>query len=970
MNAIYRLCLLGRFELLAPDGSIAMPASKGLAVLAYLACARDRQASRQALTDLLWQDSERESGRLSLRQALYAIRRALGADVVEGDGEWLTLSPRIATDADAFQEAARRGAMRDAVAGYTGEFIPAFAAPGASNFERWAESERLRLRSAFVVAARTEHQRLTGEGATAAALAIATRLRDADGDDDASWQLLFTSLALAGQFAHLELEAVAWRAARADEAPAAHAATEALLLRLRKHGRTAIERTAPGAPGQVPVHPEFQGRSTVFAAVMAAWTRARGGRSQALVLDAPAGFGKSRMLDEVARRLRVQKGSAIRTDAHQRERDDAYTVLADLVVQLAQRPGAAGIARASASVLAGIAPALAEVFNVEASAVTADAAELVRHRSLATADLLGAVADEEPFVLLLDDLQWADAASLQCLTRALTRIDDKAVLVVAASRTPMPHVGQPLRLPPLTAEEVGAIVASIAGVEPPGWTDAYTAQLTQQCGGSPFRVLQGLRSAIVSGAARIEAQQWQVQDPVQFAQLINPAVGARDRFVALPPLEGRTLAMLALVDHPLDVPVLAAALRHDPSQVVEALLRLDGEGFVVRSDAGLWSLAHALVADELAQVLDDALRQACAASLGRTLAGKATDVQQLRDAVRLLLDGSERAEALYVAERFVERLGTEARQGRDDEAFVAMLLGSQPDPALHRALHRRVTRRRHRRRATLVLGAIGVMGTLAIGLRWPSVASLVAQASARPPRASVAPMPTLVPAGLRAYFALDGDAANAIVPTDSGASTGVTWGADRRGTAARASMFDGAGYIDWPPTVLNDLPLGSLALWVRWSGEPGLQAITSKQRDNDNTWGVLSVSGSAGVGGAPTPGDAGRVYYHGSHERMSGATSVLASTTVLRPGRWYHVAVTWDSTRMQLFVNGRAEADGACVNCTIVPNIGSGIVSRLGDWMPDGRRHPFRGGLDEVRVYGRVLTAAEIGVLAGDEGME
>jgi DNA-binding SARP family transcriptional activator len=969
MNAIYRLCLLGRFELLAPDGSIAMPASKGLAVLAYLACARDRQASRQALTDLLWQDSERESGRLSLRQALYAIRRALGADVVEGDGEWLTLSPRIATDADAFQEAARRGAMRDAVAGYTGEFIPAFAAPGASNFERWAESERLRLRSAFVVAARTEHQRLTGEGATAAALAIATRLRDADGDDDASWQLLFTSLALAGQFAHLELEAVAWRAARADEAPAAHAATEALLLRLRKHGRTAIERTAPGAPGQVPVHPEFQGRSTVFAAVMAAWTRARGGRSQALVLDAPAGFGKSRMLDEVARRLRVQKGSAIRTDAHQRERDDAYTVLADLVVQLAQRPGAAGIARASASVLAGIAPALAEVFNVEASAVTADAAELVRHRSLATADLLGAVADEEPFVLLLDDLQWADAASLQCLTRALTRIDDKAVLVVAASRTPMPHVGQPLRLPPLTAEEVGAIVASIAGVEPPGWTDAYTAQLTQQCGGSPFRVLQGLRSAIVSGAARIEAQQWQVQDPVQFAQLINPAVGARDRFVALPPLEGRTLATLALVDHPLDVPVLAAALRHDPSQVVEALLRLDGEGFVVRSDAGRWSLAHALVADELAQVLDGALGQACAASLGRTLAAQATDALQLRDAVRLLIDGGERADALYVAERFVERLGKEARQGRDDEAIVAMLLGSQPDPALHRALHRRVTRRRHRRRAALALGAIAVMMTLVIALRWPSGASTVAETSAPPPRAA-APMPTLVPMGLRAYFALDGDAANAVVPADSGAVTGVTWGADRRGGSGRASMFDGAGYIDWPPTVLNDLPVGSLALWVRWNGDPGLQAITSKQRDNDNTWGVLSVSGSAGVGGAPTPGDAGRVYYHGSHERMSGAASVLASTTVLRPGRWYHVAVTWDSTRMQLFVNGRAEADGACVHCAIAPNIGSGIVSRLGDWMPDGRRHPFRGGLDEVRVYGRVLTAAEIGALAGINGLE
>jgi DNA-binding SARP family transcriptional activator len=964
MSTTYRLYLLGRFELIAADGSLAMAAGKGLAVLAYLACARDRQASRQALTDLLWHDSGRESSRSSLRQALFTIRRTLGPDIIDGDAEWLTLSTRVASDADAFHKATRQGAMRDAVACYGGEFIPAFAAPGASNFERWAEAERLRLKSAFVVAARTEHQRLTGGGEIAAALAIAARLRDADGEEDASWHLLFESLATAGQYAHLELEAASWQAARADEEPALRASTESLLARLRKQRYAPAERTEPGAPVHVPVHPEFQGRSTVFAAVMTAWTKARAGRMQTMVLDAPPGFGKSRMLDEVARRLRVQKSAVIRTAAHQRERDDAYTVLADLVVQLVQRPGAAGIARSSASVLSGIAPSLADVFNVETSAVTTDSAELARHRSLAMADLLGALADEEPFALLLDDLQWADAASVQCLTRALTRIEEKAVLVVAASRTPMPHVGQTMRLPPLSTAEVGALVASIARVEPPAWTDEYTAQLTQQCGGSPFRVLQGLRSAIVSGAARIEEQRWEVLDPVQFAHLVNPAVGARDRFVALPPLEARTLATLGLVDHPLSVPVLAGSLRTDPSHVLESLRRLDSEGFVLRSATGEWSLAHVLVADELAQVLESDLRQACAASLGRTLAAQATDSLHLRDGVRLLIDGGEHMEALFFAERFAERFSPRTAQARDDEALVAMLLGSQSDPALRRDLQSRVAHRRRRRRAFLGLGAIAVLGVLTIGLRWPRAAGVGAAPSA-PTTLAAAPMPPrLVPSGLRGYFALDGNAANAIAAADSGAVAGVAWGANRHGTGGVAAMFDGTGYIELPPTVLNDLTDGSLALWVRWSGEPGLQAITSKQRDNDNTWGVLSISGSAGLGGAPTPGDAGRLYYHGSHGHSTGLATVLASTTVLEPGRWYHVAVSWDATRLQLFVNGRAESAGACVECAITPNIGSGIVSRLGDWMPDGRRHPFRGGLDEVRVYGRVLTAAEVRALA------
>ena len=73
MSATSRLWLLGCFKLIAADGTLAIALGKGFAVLAYLACARVRQASRQVLTDLLRHDSGREISRSSRRQVLFTI---------------------------------------------------------------------------------------------------------------------------------------------------------------------------------------------------------------------------------------------------------------------------------------------------------------------------------------------------------------------------------------------------------------------------------------------------------------------------------------------------------------------------------------------------------------------------------------------------------------------------------------------------------------------------------------------------------------------------------------------------------------------------------------------------------------------------------------------------------------------------------------------------------------------------------
>ena len=966
MSETLRLHLLGDFALRTADGAVLLGAGKGLAVLAYLATSRDRQSSRQALTDLLWPDQNRERARSSLRQALFGIRRSLGQDIVSGEGEWLALAPTLATDVDDFQAALQRGAMDAAVAAYGGPLIPDDGGIRSRHFEQWVAAERLRLQSAFIAAAHAHHRDLTDRGDVATAIEVATRLRDADVESDDAWHPLFLSLALANRYAALELEASALRAARLAHESDLDAATEALLQRLRRQRRRHAEDEHPDSQPEVPVHPEFQGRTGLLRDIAAAWQQVQRGRAITLVLEAPSGYGKTRVLQEVGRRLRLERVRVIHGVASYREQDEAYAIIAELVGQLARLPGAAGIARSSAVVLARLVPALADTFQVPLESAVEDPSERLRLRSNAFADLCGAVADESPVVLMVDDLQWADSASCQCLARALEKLAAKPVLLLGASRAGNPLAGPTVPLLPLTPEDVLALLSSIATIEPPAWTPAQTEHLTQVCSGSPFRILQGLRSAIAGGALSVAGDRWTIVDWDRGMALVNPAVSMHQRFSALSALEQRIIAMLGTLTRPVTVDELGAALTVEPADVLEGLRRLDHQGFASRSTADAWTLAHALVAEDASTVLPGDLRQEAAARLGQVLARDVGTAQQLRDAVHLLLTGGELFSALDVVERFLRQ----TRYDFDAETVTQLVAGARGDAVFTRHVQGLLARGRRRRtvgtmlRVAVALIAIGGAG---FGLlRWrvatasgPAAIAASVLGPAQPPTP-----PELVPLGLHAYFPFDGSAENRMDASASGGPVSVRWVRDRHGVPGRAAYFDRAAYIDLPPTVLNDLPSGTLTLWVSWDGSGGLQALTSKQRNNDNSWGILSLNGFAGQGGQPTPGDSGRLYYHGSHEHMTGATRVLESRTRLTPRRWYHVAVTWDEDVMRLYVDGRAEATVDCVRCDIAPNVAADVISRVGDWVPDGRRFRFGGTLDELRVYARVLTTAEIRTVA------
>src|SRR5258708_17166110 len=85
--------LLGGFQArLEPGSAVALPTRKSQALLAYLALPPGRAHPRDKLAALLWGGIREESARASLRQALFAIRKALReTSAVRQDGDALAL---------------------------------------------------------------------------------------------------------------------------------------------------------------------------------------------------------------------------------------------------------------------------------------------------------------------------------------------------------------------------------------------------------------------------------------------------------------------------------------------------------------------------------------------------------------------------------------------------------------------------------------------------------------------------------------------------------------------------------------------------------------------------------------------------------------------------------------------------------------------------------------------------------------
>ncbi|EXG81935.1 ATP-binding protein [Cryptosporangium arvum] len=314
-----------------------------------------------------------------------------------------------------------------------------------------------------------------------------------------------------------------------------------------------------------------------------------------LFLAGEAGIGKTRLLAEIVERAAARGARIARAGAFPRDAEVAGGLLLGLTTSLGPLGHPAG--------------ALAERFR---GAVTGGSADGTRWRRLLVHDAADAlVAADEPLVIALEDLHWADELSLDVLDRAAPRLRTAPVLVVATYRSDelFPHsalrtwrtrlltgrAAEELRLPRLDRDATARMVAAILGSVP---GDRSAAALFERSDGIPLHVEELLAAAGADGAGPCQS----TAPTVRLPDTLADAVLGRSRELSEDSLA--VAAAAATIGRRFDVDLLTAVTGTSPEHVDAALQVLRDRFFVSPGADGTgYDFRHALIRDALYDAL-------------------------------------------------------------------------------------------------------------------------------------------------------------------------------------------------------------------------------------------------------------------------------------------------------------------------------------------------------------------------------
>jgi len=228
--------------------------------------------------------------------------------------------------------------------------------------------------------------------------------------------------------------------------------------------------------------------------------------------------------------------------------------------------------------------------------------------------------------------------------------------------------------------------------------------------------------------------------------------------------------------------------------------------------------------------------------------------------------------------------------------------------------------------------------TIKAGMYWRDYPNPMATATIQVTVANAAPAPT----GLVAAYGFEQTSGTSVTDSSGKGSTGTLSGATwvTGGKFGRALSFDGVNdIVSVPDSNLLDLAPGmTLEAWVKPTTVSGWRTVLLKERPGQLTYALYAA------------GDSGRPLT----EVTAGTQRDARNTAALPVGVWTHLAATYDKSTLRLYVNGTQVAStavsGTLVNSTRALKIGGNTI--WGEY--------FAGLIDEVRVYERALTPAEI----------
>lgn len=364
-----------------------------------------------------------------------------------------------------------------------------------------------------------------------------------------------------------------------------------------------------------------------------------------IIVEAPEGMGKSRLLDELRREIQIGGGLFIETSCWTNERT-ALGAFGSVVLQLATALG-------------------------ERSKVVADYAELLRlARERGTdegaagrlMEFLIAACRERPFCLHLSELAKGQGEFMRFEQLARAIDHNEAPLLLCVSTTPHAKVSPLLanltrdqlaeswHLRPFAVRDMHSVLQGVLG-DTPAIKDLVKA-LNNLTGGHPLSFRETLRVLIEEGILARDADDWVFRANSPAAQNLHQTLATRSeaRLDAQGVSAWEVASVLYLIEAPIEESQLAQLSDLRRSRFRRTIDRLEGEGLIVRTTDGHISLAH--------ESVREAVRRRYADSLDETRLDLAARIDELEvlDSnfvylkIRLLDDAAEGLEAVDALE--------------------------------------------------------------------------------------------------------------------------------------------------------------------------------------------------------------------------------------------------------------------------------------------------------------------------------
>lgn len=723
-----QISLLGAPEIHLDDEPVIISSAKAQALLYYLIATRQPQ-TRDRLASLFWPETPAQHARGSLRNTLYHLRQTLG------DLDLLMIGNQIIrfnTDIDYWLdieilEKSVVGQMEDeavlspgalnllegAVALYRGDFLEGFSVPDTYEFEDWVFYERDRLGRLYVSALRSLSACYEALGDYRQAIQRAKAMLSYDPLQETVHRRLMRLYHLtrdraAALHQYETLCALLKRELGAEPLPE----TQELYAQILRQPSASSDQLPQRQPTPVDVpsfsplfQPRFEahpvpdylrspliGREAEAETLKKVVEAAQQGRGQFVLVHGEVGVGKTRLVQEVIE----SAGDVYLLTGHAYEADGTppYQPLIESI-------------RGAYAAFESLDPPVPHVWLREVSRLVPELgvqvaeppgvgmpiyAEEARSRLFeGIARIIGRLADERPVILALDDLHWADEATLEMLGYVARAVAYQRVLIVATYR--VEEAGPTLRrlirdlrraglvteigLRRLSLDEVTTMIRRMAGMDE--GAARFSQRIYERTAGNPFFVIEVLKSLFEQGLLRQEPGGWATtwEDFASDYRTLPIPLSVREvveaRLERLDENMRMILETAAVIRQPFEFTTVQVASGLSEIEALDAFDALLRAGLIheVASDAegSLYDFSHPMIREVAYQNLSGARRQHLHCRVGQALEAAyvpASDgvVDRLayhfgqggarEKALKYAIAAGHRARSVYAAEAAIE----------------------------------------------------------------------------------------------------------------------------------------------------------------------------------------------------------------------------------------------------------------------------------------------------------------------------